>query len=652
MAMQESWVNEQSDASRQGVTVRSLVLGLGLALLTIVWNTYVEYIAHTGRINITHFPISIFAPYAVLALGNGILRRYQVSWALSAPELLAMLAMGLVGAAIPAYGLTSYFLGLIAIPYYLATPENQWVSFFHQYLPTWLIPSNEGGAMQYLFEGLPSRDMPIPWAVWVGPLMGWMMFIGAIALGSICVSVILRKQWSEYERLAYPILQPAVDLAETEARVSLFKNHLFWIGVAIPFFIFSFNMISYFSPGFPRISLSRGWMPIGSYFPHIHVSLNLYTMGFAYFANIEVLLSIWVFYLFYCTQVSMYRRLGINLSGRGDTKSDATAGLQAGGAFVMLVLWGLWMARHHIRDVFRKAFNPSCSVDDSDEMLSYRFSAFGFIFSLIFMIGWLQAVGIAWMVSIVLTLGFFMSYIGVARVIAETGVVYYSMSMSGLGILPFLFGGPNGFDPSTKTALTVVNALAAQGKGIFMPPLVHVAKIGEMIQSHRKRLALGVVLTIVVGIAVAIIYTLYLGYTIGAYNFNDYPFTRYPPGAYDGLVKALKSEVTWETERYYFLLLGALTFALVSFLRYRFAWWPLSPIGMVVPLTHAIHSIFTIFLAWGVKMIIMQIGGVSFYRRTRPLFLGLLVGYVMGVLVSFLVDQVWFPGQGHGTHSW
>ena len=73
---------------------------------------------------------------------------------------------------------------------------------------------------------------------------------------------------------------------------------------------------------------------------------------------------------------------------------------------------------------------------------------------------------------------------------------------------------------------------------------------------------------------------------------------------------------------------------------------------MVVPLTHAIHSIFTVFLAWGIKVVLMRIGGVALYRRVRPLFLGLLVGYAMGILVSFLVDQVWFPGQGHGTHSW
>ena len=39
------------------------------------------------------------------------------------------------------------------------------------------------------------------------------------------------------------------------------------------------------------------------------------------------------------------------------------------------------------------------------------------------MVGWLKAVGIAWMASIGLALGFLMSYIGVARIIDETGVV-------------------------------------------------------------------------------------------------------------------------------------------------------------------------------------------------------------------------------------
>ncbi len=221
MALGEGLVDRDALAAQEGVTARSIILGLALALVVIGWNTYVEYIAHTARMNITHFPIALFAPYVVLTLGNAFARRWHAPWALTSTEVWTILAMGLVGAAVPAYGLTSYFLGMISIPYYLATPENQWGSYFHQYLPNWLIPSNEGGAMQWLFEGMPSPDMPIPWGVWFVPLFGWMTFIAAIVLGCICLAVMLRKQWAEHERLAYPILHPAGDLAEAEHKVSL-----------------------------------------------------------------------------------------------------------------------------------------------------------------------------------------------------------------------------------------------------------------------------------------------------------------------------------------------------------------------------------------------------------------------------------------------
>ena len=650
MALGEGIVDRDALAAREGVTARSIIVGLSLALLVIGWNTYVEYIAHTARMNITHFPIALFAPYVVLTLGNAIARRWQAPWTLTSTEVWAILAMGLVGAAVPAFGLTSYFLGMISIPYYLATPENQWGSYFHQYLPNWLIPTNEGGAMQWLFEGMPSRDMPIPWGVWFVPLFGWMTFIAAIVVGCICLAVMLRKQWAEHERLAYPILHPAGDLAEAEHRVPLLKNKFFLFGAAIPFLILSWNIISYFSPGFPVISLGPGWMPMGVYFPRIHVRFNFYTVGFAYFANLDVLFSIWVFYLFYCVQAMFYRRVGINLSNKGSA-ADATTSLQAGGAFVAMVLFGLWMARFHIRDVFVKAFRGERQIDDSDEMLSYRACAFGLIFSLIFLIFWFQAVGISWAVAIALTLGIFITYLGTARVIAETGVIYFSMPMTPNGLLPFIFG-PKSFDASTLTALRLVDSVRSQSKAMFMPPLVHAARIADMAGKNKKLLVVGIGLTLVIGIGAAIAYSLYLGYLHGAYNFNDFPFTRYPPRTYDGLVKALKGEEKWESERPLFLLLGVGIFAAVSLMRYRFTWWPLAPIGMVVPLTHAVHSVFSVFMAWGIKSIILRIGGVDLYRRLRPLFLGLLVGHALGVILSFFVDQIWFPGQGHRTHSW
>ena len=643
-----------TEGARGAVTWRSLVSGIAVALCVIVWNTYVEYIAHTARMNITHFPLALFVPLTVLGLANGYLRLRNVNWAFAPTEVMVVVGLGLIGAAVPAYGLTSYFLGVIAIPYYLATPENQWALFFHLHLPEWLIPSNEGDAMRWLFEGLPNPSMPIPWSVWIAPMIGWMAFIGAIVLGCVCLAVMLRKQWAEHERIPYPILHPARILAEIGegGNDSHLRSRLFWIGASVPFFILTWNMIEYFIPGYPRIDLHHGWLSMGGgYFPSIHVGVNWYTIGFAYFANIDVLLSIVIFYLYYYIQIALYRRLGIALSKKGSV-SDGTVSLQAMGAFVALVLSGLWLARHHLEDVFQKAIHPSHPAADRDELISYRTCVFGFIFGFLFIVCWLNAIGIAIWASVIYAIGIFLSYLGIARVIAETGVVYYSWNMSPEGFLNSVSGTPNVFNPATKTALRVVAAINCQGKGMFMVPIVHAVRIGGAIAEHKQRLILGVVLTVVLGVGASIVYSLSLGYAHGAFNFNDFPFTRYPPNLFNGLVKALKGDVKWDISRYAFMGWGVLAYILVSTMRYRLAWWPLAPIGLVVPLTHGIASVFSLFLTWSAKSIILRIGGVGLYRKLRPLFVGILAGHALGCLLSFLVDMVWFPGHGHHTHSW
>ena len=40
------------------------------------------------------------------------------------------------------------------------------------------------------------------------------------------------------------------------------------------------------------------------------------------------------------------------------------------------------------------------------------------------------------------------------------------------------------------------------------------------------------------------------------------------------------------------------------------------------------------------------------YRKARPFFLGLIVGHTSAVIVSFVIDVVFFPGAGHRIHPW
>jgi hypothetical protein len=105
---------------------------------------------------------------------------------------------------------------------------------------------------------------------------------------------------------------------------------------------------------------------------------------------------------------------------------------------------------------------------------------------------------------------------------------------------------------------------------------------------------------------------------------------------------ALKRERAWWS------ILGFVTCGLTAILRYTVTWWPFHPIGFVTATTYPAKRMpFSILIAWFAKFAILRIGGINLYRKTAPLFYGLMLGYFVGVGISFIVDLIWFPGQGH-----
>jgi hypothetical protein len=70
-------------------------------------------------------------------------------------------------------------------------------------------------------------------------------------------------------------------------------------------------------------------------------------------------------------------------------------------------------------------------------------------------------------------------------------------------------------------------------------------------------------------------------------------------------------------------------------LRLRFLWWRLHPLGY--PLAGYYHFDklwFPFFISWAAKWIILKYGGIRAYRRTFPLFMGLILG-------EFIMGSVW-----------
>jgi hypothetical protein len=111
-----------------------------------------------------------------------------------------IIAIGMVGAVVPASGVTGFLMGVISVPFYFATPENQWADYYHSHLNSWIVPTDPTVARAF-YEGLYPGE-PVNWSAWFIPLGWWSTFIVAILVGSASIMIILRnngqntKNWS------------------------------------------------------------------------------------------------------------------------------------------------------------------------------------------------------------------------------------------------------------------------------------------------------------------------------------------------------------------------------------------------------------------------------------------------------------------------
>ena len=642
----------------RGLSARAVALGVFIVALVNIWVAYSEYVVHASRMNLSHFPLSLFVSFLIVGIPvNFLLKSLRSEWAFTPDELLVVVAIGLPGSAVPASGLTGFFLGILGTPYYFASPENKWAEYMHPYIPDWLAPRDEAGAIRLFYDGL-SPGMSAPWTVWVIPLLWWLTFIAAVVLVTVCLSVVLRRQWAQNERLAYPLVTAAQEIVAGSEEPTLLptfmRGRVFWYGFIIAFGMLAWNMVGYFWPTVPGIPLIGRWFSFGRHFPTMHTRINLLTIGFAYFAHPEVLFSIWFFFIVFVLQAGIMNRVGLSIGRIEDQWSnyDAANSWQNFGAFLFFVLGGLWMARGHLAAVLRKVFRKSSPLDDSRELLSHRVAAAGLVLGLVYIVMWLRQAGMEYRLSLLWLFATLVVFVGVSRIVAESGLIYVRGPLSAQSFAIYLVGA-DAVSPPSLTALAFTYTLIANGRALFAPAFAHVARLGESMKVNRRKLLTVVLIGLAVGTLVSIAITLKLGYQYGAYNFRDAPFSGLSRSVFRDTVSKMRSPFPRSWERITFMIVGFVGMGVLTLLRHMFTWWPLHPIGFAISCTYLVRrSVFSIFIAWVMKTVIMQAGGVSLYRRSKPFFLGLLTGYAFGVAASFMVDAIWFFGHGHQIHTW
>lgn len=636
------------------LTFRALLLGLFMVVLLNIAAPYSAFVMHSTHLATNYFPVGVAFPFFFLvAVVNVLVKLIRPSWAFKPHELAIAFIMGIVTSSIPTYGVTGYLLSVLAAPLYRASPENRWAEHFHEFIPTWICP-RDMEAIRWFYEGLPP-GMSIPWSAWIRPLAWWVPFICVVLFLCLCLIVILRKQWVERERLTYPLAQIPLEMVEQSNDRRLMPHFMrtwvFWLGFGIALFMVCWNILTYFYPLFPYLDLNFGWFNLGRGFPWLRMRIYPPMMAIAFMLQVDVSFSVWFFVLLGNIQVGIFNRVGY-LFGPEDTynASPGYMAWQGFGAFIVMVLLGLWMARSHLADVFGKAFGRRPHVDDSNEILSYRTAVFGGLASLIYIVSWLHASGMDFVV-----IGFFMFaviilYLGLSRIVVEGGLVFLRGPIIPQSFTVYTLGSAN-LSPHSLTALGFSYAWFCDIIATFMPNGANAAKIGHALRISKRAMFWSIALALLVGFGISLWYTLYLGYQTGAYNFGEHVFTRGGDIPFDNIVSKMKNSFPTDWRRMSFLGIGAGVMSILTFMRYRFLWWPLHPFGFpLAAVGQVVWSSFSVFAGFLAKFIVLRLGGLTLYQRVKPFFVGVIFGYFTGTAISFVVDFIWFPGEGHSIY--
>jgi hypothetical protein len=170
-------------------------------------------------------PGLIFTTFVLLcALINLPLAGRNRGLALNRAELILAYTMLLIVSALCTMGLSEELLPALTAIFYFASPENQWRETLFPHFPEQLLLVDDGDRNTSFYEGLSTTDQSIPYGAWAEPLMWWGLFLLALYLTMISIAVILRHQWMERERLAYPLAQVGLAMIHGEDENKWVRN--------------------------------------------------------------------------------------------------------------------------------------------------------------------------------------------------------------------------------------------------------------------------------------------------------------------------------------------------------------------------------------------------------------------------------------------
>jgi hypothetical protein len=561
-------------------------------------------------------------------------------------EMLVAFAMMASACAVATMGWAGQLVPLLGAPVYYASPQNAWNEVILPHTPRWLMLPTEGPgarAIEYFYHGMPREA---PWAerleiyaAWLKPLGWWAVLLGALFLVSISLMSIFRREWVERERIVFPLAQLPMELAgvtrESDHQTRpLLGNPLLWLGFAAPFIHCTLRALGYFLPAFSDVPdlikwrelfLDQSWT--------LDFTISWQTVGLAFLLNTDVSLCVWFlglagsFYHGFSKYIGFASTEKLNIYGAAIFPDLGHFGM---GAMIALCLIRMWLSRRRLIQVARRGLRLAVEADDLDEPMSDFAAFWGVAGGLAVMLAWLVASGFSVWIALVMLFAAFVGFFGLTRIVAESGIP--------VSITPLI---------ASDFTVSAVGTTAIGRQGLVAMPWTYawdgdVRVFPMATMSHGMKACSGrgrgrglfwaLLAATGLSLAIAVATTISFGYEIGAANNTSWFFYRGPQRPFEFAGSLLRDKPRPPDARGWIATgIGAAVMTALTFARQHFVWWPLNPVALPIAVVHWTHYLwFSIFLAWLAKALALRYGGPKLYFRTRPLFLGMVLGQYVG----------------------
>lgn len=625
--------SEIRPARAQWISLRAMLLAVLLAPVTAYWSAD----------QLVDVIFSLMVPPVIMtlivALANMAVRRIAPRYALTEGELIIFYGMHAVMGAICSEWMI--FINPYIHSYALyAAGDSRFNEHVNPFTHPWFFvqPKDAAKFKDYTNGGFGFRYFVAHLYLWWPFIASWTALVTLVCLAMLCINSLMRDEWTNREKLAFPIIQLPMAIVQAGAgRSQVWKSKLFFIPFLFMFAIDMVNGFHFIYPSVPLINVrflgdmqqwfpeppwnAIGWTPIGI-FPYMAV------IGF--FMPTDLLFSCIFFFFFRKAQQVFTYSLGYTESagvfgGGGLVPEPPYFSEQSWGAFLGLFVMAIWVARRYLKEVWRQILRGS---PKGDRGVPHRVAFLCLLFSLAGIGGIGLIIGIPlWMVAFT-TLLFLAFSAALTRMRAQIGAPSHEMAFMGPNQMLVDFVGTQSLSQAGVSRLvTTFFFMNRIHRTHPMPHQLEAMKMGDTARINQRALFVAILFATIFGSVLGHLVYIYRGYRWAAERAG---------GDTAGVIAELVNKPhPPNIVAIAFVVLGFALVLLLDFVRFRVPAFPLHPAGYALAMNFGLDYFwFGLVIVWLIKLFVERYYGLKGHDKLHQVALGI-------ILAEFCAEAIW-----------